>query len=286
MREKVTGCPIRKPSAPPSRPSSTPAHLLTRAQVTTTSWPSGWPRRPDSFCCGYADSGLGGRDLKDAGDKAAHDLLMRLLAEHRPDDAVLSEEAAESADGTAARLRARRVWIVDPLDGTREYSEPPRDDWAVHVALWAEGDLVAGAVAQPGLDATFSTAHPPEVPVRRAGSPRIAVSRTRPPAFVQALADEIGAELVPMGSAGAKVISVVRDLTDAYVHAGGQYEWDSAAPVAVARAAGLHTSRADGAQLTYNQEDVLLPDLLVCRPELAPAITDFVRRAWAESSQA
>jgi 3'(2'), 5'-bisphosphate nucleotidase len=222
--------------------------------------------------------GLQGRELKDAGDRAAHELLMRLLAQHRPGDAVLSEEGKDDK----ARLSASRVWIVDPLDGTREYSEPPRDDWAVHVALWQDGDLVAGAVAQPGLDTTFDTGTPPAVPPASASRPRIAVSRTRPPAFVQALAEEIGADLVPMGSAGAKVISVVRDVTDAYVHAGGQYEWDSAAPVAVARAAGLHTSRADGAELAYNQDDVLLPDLLVCRPELTGQITDFVRRYWQE----
>src|SRR3712207_6760584 len=123
------------------------------------------------------------------------------------------------------------------------------------------------------------------VPARASGRPRIAVSRTRPPAFVEALAAELDAELVPMGSAGAKVISVARDVTDAYVHAGGQYEWDSAAPVAVARAAGLHTSRADGAELAYNQDDVLLPDLLVCRPEFAGAITDFVRRFWRENAE-
>lgn len=225
--------------------------------------------------------GLEGKELKDAGDRAAHELLMRLLAEHRPDDAVLSEESAASI-ADKARLSARRVWIVDPLDGTREFSEPPREDWAVHVALWEDGDLVAGAVAQPGLDTTFNTGEPPVVPPRTSDRPRIAVSRTRPPEFVKVLAEEIGAELVPMGSAGAKVISVVRDVTDAYVHAGGQYEWDSAAPVAVARAAGLHTSRADGAPLAYNQDDVLLPDLLVCRPELAEQITDFVKRYWAE----
>lgn len=229
--------------------------------------------------------GLVGKELKDAGDRAAHELLMRLLAEHRPDDAVLSEESAASIQDKA-RLTARRVWIVDPLDGTREFSEPPRDDWAVHVALWERGedgaDLVAGAVAQPGLGTTFNTGEPPVVPPRTGDRPRIAVSRTRPPEFVAALAEAIGAELVPMGSAGAKVISVARDVTDAYVHAGGQYEWDSAAPVAVARAAGLHTSRADGAPLEYNQEDVLLPDLLVCRPELAEQITGFVRRYWAE----
>jgi 3'(2'), 5'-bisphosphate nucleotidase len=222
--------------------------------------------------------GLEGKELKDAGDQAAHELLMQLLAEHRPDDAVLSEEGKDDK----ARLTASRVWIVDPLDGTREFSEPPRDDWAVHVALWQEGALVAGAVAQPGMDQTFSTGNPPVVPPRTSQRPRIAVSRTRPPAFVEALAEEIDAELVPMGSAGAKVISVARDVTDAYVHAGGQYEWDSAAPVVVAAAAGLHTSRADGAELRYNQDDVLLPDLLVCRPELADVITDFVRRYWAE----
>jgi 3'(2'), 5'-bisphosphate nucleotidase len=227
--------------------------------------------------------GLEGKELKDAGDRAAHELLMELLSEHRPHDAVLSEEALESATDKSARLAAKRVWIVDPLDGTREFSEPPRDDWAVHVALWQEGDLVAGAVAQPGLATTFNTGQPPVVPERTAPRPRIAVSRTRPPEFVEALAREIDADLVPMGSAGAKVISVARDVTDAYVHAGGQYEWDSAAPVAVARAAGLHTSRADGATLRYNQEDVLLPDLVVCRPELADAITEFVRRYWAEN---
>ena len=217
--------------------------------------------------------GLEGRELKDAGDQAAHELLMRLLGEVRPDDAVLSEEGRDDR----RRLERDRVWIVDPLDGTREFSEPPRDDWAVHVALWERGDLVAGAVALPGLAQTFHTGEPPVVPPSSGGRPRIVVSRTRPPAFVQALAEEIGAELVPMGSAGAKVMSVVRDLSDAYVHAGGQYEWDSAAPVAVARAAGLFTSRVDGSPLVYNQDDVLLPDLIVCRPELSQRILDFVR---------
>ncbi len=230
--------------------------------------------------------GAEGKALKDAGDAAAQDLLMRLVAEYRPDDSVLSEESRETHEDTG-RLSADRVWIIDPLDGTREFSEPPRDDWAVHVALWARGadgtgDLVAGAVAQPGLGATFHTGEPPVVPARTSARPRIAVSRTRPPAFVQALADEIDAELVPMGSAGAKVISVVRDVSDAYVHAGGQYEWDSAAPVAVARAAGLFTSRVDGSPLVYNQQEVLLPDLIVCRPELADTIVDFVRRHGTE----
>jgi 3'(2'), 5'-bisphosphate nucleotidase len=222
-------------------------------------------------------SGLEGKELKDAGDLASHELLMALFAQYKPADAVLSEEEHR---GTS------RVWIIDPVDGTREYSEPPRDDWAVHVALWAQSDsggsLVAGAVAQPGLGRTFHTGQPPVVPARTSPKVRIAVSRTRPPKFVEALAAEIDAELVPMGSAGAKVISVARDVTDAYVHAGGQYEWDSAAPVAVARAAGLFTSRVDGSELIYNQPEVLLPDLIVCRPELAEPILRFVRQHGTE----
>ncbi len=222
--------------------------------------------------------GLEGKALKDAGDAAAQELLAGLLAAHRPDDHVLSEEAADDK----SRLDAARVWIIDPLDGTREFSEPPREDWAVHVALWergAPGDgLTAGAVAQPALGETFHTGTPAIVPPRSSTRPRIAVSRTRPPAFVQALAEEIDAELVPMGSAGVKVMSVVRDLADAYVHAGGQYQWDNAAPVVVARAAGLHCSRVDGSPLLYNADDTSLPDLLVCRPELADQILEFVQR--------
>ena len=220
------------------------------------------------------ESGLVGRELKDAGDLAAHDLLVALLAQHRPADVVLSEEGHDDR----RRLSSPRVWIVDPLDGTREFSEPPRDDWAVHVALWEDGELTAGAVAQPALGETFHTGQPPVVPPRTSARLRIAVSRTRPPAFVEALAAEIDADLVPMGSAGVKVISVVRGLTDAYVHAGGQYEWDNAAPVAVARSAGLFCSRVDGSELRYNQDDVSLPDLVVCRPELSDQILEFVRR--------
>ena len=216
--------------------------------------------------------GLVGRELKDAGDLAAHDLLMSLLAEHRPGDAVLSEEGKDDK----VRLDRDRVWIIDPLDGTREFSEPPRDDWAVHVALWQEGDLVAGAVAQPALGETFTTAAPPVVPPSTSTRPRIAVSRSRPPAFTDGLVAALGGETVAMGSAGVKVISVARDVTDAYVHAGGQAESDSAAPVAVARAAGLFTSRVDGSPLRYNQDDVYLPDLVVCRPELADPILAYL----------
>ncbi len=218
--------------------------------------------------------GLEGKALKDAGDAAAQAELDRILSEFRPHDSVLSEEAADDK----SRLTARRVWIIDPLDGTREFSEPPREDWAVHVALWEDGELTAGAVAQPALRETFSTGQPSVVPPRTTTRPRIAVSRSRPPAFVEALAAELDADLVPMGSAGVKVMSVVRDIADAYVHAGGQYQWDNAAPVAVARAAGLYCSRVDGSPLVYNQDDTSLPDLIVCRPELAESIVDFVRR--------
>jgi len=206
-------------------------------------------------------------ERKDAGDKRSHDFLMTALAAERPGDAVLSEEGADDK----VRLSAERVWIVDPLDGTREFSELGRADWAVHVALWQSGELVAGAVALPAQAVTLATpdvAPPPAPPA----APRIVVSRTRPPAVALAVRDALGGTLVEMGSAGAKVASVVQGIADVYVHAGGQYEWDSAAPVAVARAAGLHTSRIDGSPLVYNQSDVLLPDLVVCRPELADAV--------------
>jgi 3'(2'), 5'-bisphosphate nucleotidase len=203
--------------------------------------------------------------LKEAGDAAAHELLVQRLAGDRPHDAVLSEEGRDDP----VRLSSRRVWIVDPLDGTREFSERPREDWAVHVALWEDGELVAGAVARPAMGSTLATDDPPAAPRRAVGPIRLAVSRTRPPEFVTRLADRINADLVPMGSAGVKAASILDGATDAYVHAGGQYEWDSAAPVAVARAAGLHTSRIDGSPLQYNQPDPTLPDVLICRPEIA-----------------
>jgi 3'(2'), 5'-bisphosphate nucleotidase len=203
--------------------------------------------------------------LKAAGDGASHRFLLDRLRELCPDDAVLSEEGADDA----ARLDADRVWIIDPLDGTREFSELDRSDWAVHVALWERGELTAGAVGIPAEGLTLSTAQVPTVPAALDGPIRLAVSRSRPPALVQALASGLGGELVPMGSAGVKAMAVVRGLADAYVHGGGQYEWDSAAPVAVARAAGLHTSRLDGSPLRYNRADPWLPDLVVCRPELA-----------------
>jgi 3'(2'), 5'-bisphosphate nucleotidase len=206
-------------------------------------------------------------DRKIAGDKRSHDYLMEALARERPDDAVLSEEGFDDP----VRLSAQRVWIVDPLDGTREFSELGRQDWAVHVALWQSGALVAGAVALPAQGVTLATPDPTPPPAY-AGRPRIVVSRTRPPAVALQVRDQLNGTLVEMGSAGAKVAAVVQGLADIYVHAGGQYEWDSAAPVAVARAAGLHASRIDGSPLEYNRADPLLPDLVVCRPEYADAV--------------
>ena len=232
-------------------------------------------------------------DLRKAGDQRSHDFLTAELAARRPGDVVLSEEGADNP----ARLAARRVWIVDPLDGTREFGEPGRTDWAVHVALWERsdtgdsGDLTAGAVALPAQGMTLSTAdlrpaHSDVEPVRTGSTPhhagaagkiRIVVSRSRPPAFVRNISGLIDAELVPLGSAGAKVAAVVNGEVDAYVHGGGFYEWDTAAPVAVARAAGLHASRIDGSDLAYNQADLLMPDILVCRPAVAGILLRAIR---------
>jgi 3'(2'), 5'-bisphosphate nucleotidase len=206
-------------------------------------------------------------ERKAAGDKRSHDYLMEALARERPDDAVLSEEGVDDP----VRLSSQRVWIVDPLDGTREFSELGREDWAVHVALWQSGALVAGAVALPAQGVTLATPDPVPPP-GHSGNPRIVVSRTRPPAIALQVRDQLNGTLVEMGSAGAKVAAVIQGLADVYVHAGGQYEWDSAAPVAVARAAGLHTSRIDGSPLEYNRRDPKLPDLVVCRPEYADAV--------------
>lgn len=204
---------------------------------------------------------------REQGDRLAQDFLAQQLAEHRPRDPVLSEEAADDP----ARLTSERVWVVDPLDGTREFSEPERTDWAVHVALCERGEVTAAAVALPALGRTETTDSPPPASARP-GRLRLAVSRTRPPHDIDRIAAALDADLVPMGSAGAKAMAVARGEVDLYAHAGGQYEWDSAAPVAIARAAGMHTSRLDGAPLVYNQPDPWLPDLLICRPDLAGAV--------------
>ncbi|MFI0451347.1 3'(2'),5'-bisphosphate nucleotidase CysQ [Actinomadura sp. 6N118] len=247
---------------------------------------------------GFADS----RVLKDTGDLRAHEYLMAALAERCPGDAILSEEGRASVAGKGAttptantsdevRLQADRVWIIDPLDGTREFSEEGRQDWAVHVALWEKDRLTAGAVALPAQGKTLvtgpagaSVVNVTEAESLRVSEPaegrlRIAVSRTRPPAFVQRLAEVLDAkvELVPIGSAGAKISAVLLGEVDAYVHAGGQYEWDSAAPVAVALAAGAHASRIDGSEAVYNQKDPRMPDILVCHPVSASTLLTGIR---------
>ncbi|HEX5166500.1 MAG TPA: 3'(2'),5'-bisphosphate nucleotidase CysQ [Thermomicrobiales bacterium] len=213
--------------------------------------------------------------LRDKADHRSHDMLMRALTASFPNDPILSEEAND--DG--ARLDSRRVWIIDPLDGTREYGEPGRTDWAVHVALVIDEQPLAGAVALPARGMTLSTAEPPMLPDRRTGPARIVVSRTRPPAVALDLEERLGADLLEMGSAGAKAMAVVLGEADIYVHSGGQHEWDSAAPVAVAAAAGLHVSRIDGTPLRYNQPDSWLPDLLICRSELRDQVLDALGSA-------
>jgi 3'(2'), 5'-bisphosphate nucleotidase len=236
--------------------------------------------------------------LRNAGDRESHEFLMAELAKTRPRDAVLSEEGLDDK----ARLAAERVWIVDPLDGTREFGEPGRKDWAVHVALWdraaaaGSGDLIAGAVALPAQDRVLATT-PGKPPgnLNLAGSLypgdpddleqetdrplRMVVSRSRASQLVKDVAARVNAELVPCGSAGAKAATVITGENDVYLHSGGFYEWDTAAPVAVARAHGLHVSRIDGSQVRYNQENPLLPDILVCRPVVADRLLNAIREA-------
>ncbi len=219
--------------------------------------------------------------LRKAGDRTSHEFLAARLAELRPHDAVLSEEGRDDS----GRLAADRVWIVDPLDGTREFGESGRADWAVHVALWERGELTAGAVALPAQGTVLSTAEPPPAPPAPGRPLRVLVSRTRPPAFLDQLAEQIELTLIPLGSAGAKAAEVIRGDADAYVHSGGQYEWDSAAPVAVALAAGLHASRLDGSKLAYNQADPALPDILICPAGLAATLLDGLRVAGCSATQ-
>jgi 3'(2'), 5'-bisphosphate nucleotidase len=217
--------------------------------------------------------GIDDKATRSRGDLTSNDLILAELARERPDDAVLSEESKDDP----VRLTAERVWIVDPLDGTREFAEFGRTDWAVHVALVSGGTPIAAAVALPALGEVLSTASPTRLAPTHAGAPRLVVSRTRPPKITAHLADVLSAELVPMGSAGAKTMAVVRGEADVYAHGGGQYEWDSAAPVGVAAAAGLHVSRLDGAPLVYNRPEPWLPDLLICRPELRDAVLAVTR---------
>ncbi len=218
--------------------------------------------------------------LRKAGDRLSHEYLAAELAARRPGDAVLSEEGIDDK----ARLAADRVWIVDPLDGTREFGDEGRTDWAVHVALWERGAgkagrLTVGAVALPAQGRVLSTLEPPRLPPAGNTPPRIVVSRSRAPQLVRDVAGRVGAELVTCGSAGAKVATVLDGETDAYLHAGGFYEWDTAAPVAVATAAGCHASRIDGAALAYNRENPLMPDILSFRPAIAGLLLEAIREA-------
>ncbi|EME23391.1 3'(2'),5'-bisphosphate nucleotidase CysQ [Rhodococcus triatomae] len=263
---------------------------MTDRALTPTSNTNAWAQVEDIRCAAEIATEAGRRLLahraalaepdadptriKSAGDRLSHDFVVAALAERFPDDSVLSEEGADDR----TRLGADRVWIVDPLDGTREFGERGRTDWAVHVALVEHGRLTVGAVALPALGVTHSTGDAPSAQAPRRRAPRAVVSRTRRPEPVMAMAAALDAELVEMGSAGAKAMAVVRGDVDIYAHAGGQYEWDSAAPVAVARAAGLHVSRLDGSELAYNQENPWLPDLLICRPEWADTALEVLAR--------
>ena len=215
-------------------------------------------------------SGMEGRELGDAGDAAANDLLVSALRKARPNDGLLSEESKDTKD----RLSQKRVWIIDPVDGTREYGEG-RNDWAVHVGLSVDGKAAIGAVALPALELTLSSEHP-DLPPQRADRLRMVVSRSRPAKEAVAVSEKLDAELIPMGSAGAKAMAIVRGEADVYLHSGGQYEWDNCAPVAVAQAHGLHCSRIDGGPLTYNCSNPYLPDLLICHKQDAESILALV----------
>ncbi len=218
------------------------------------------------------------KSLGKAGDATANQFLVHALRDQRPADGLLSEEETDNAE----RLSQSRVWIVDPVDGTREYGEA-RTDWAVHVALAIDGVPTIGAVALPGLGIVLRTDRPGVVPPAPEKL-RMLVSRTRPAAEAVAVAERMGAELIGMGSAGAKAMAVVRGEADIYLHTGGQYEWDSCAPAAVALAHGLHASRVDGSPLVYNQADTYMPDLLNCRKEHADEVLRLVREVAAEAA--
>jgi 3'(2'), 5'-bisphosphate nucleotidase len=213
--------------------------------------------------------------LADVADQGADGFLQGIVRGRYPDDGILSEETKDSPE----RLGKRRVWIVDPLDGTREFGEEGRTDWAVHVALTIDGKVEAAAVALPARGLTLNASPASTLAAPYGGAPRVVVSRTRPPAIAELLAERLGGELVALGSAGAKAMAVVLGDVDVYAHSGGQYEWDSAAPVGVAAAAGLHVSRLDGAPLEYNRPEPYLPDLLICRPELRDAVLAVTRTA-------
>jgi 3'(2'), 5'-bisphosphate nucleotidase len=225
-----------------------------------------------------ASAGWDPKELKDRGDQRSNELLLAQLAELRPDDALLSEEAVDDP----VRLERSRVWVIDPLDGTREFSELQRDDWAVHVALAVDGVVQLGVVAIPARGELFDGT---QAIVRTAtDSPRILISRTRPPAEAEVVASALGGTLVPMGSAGAKTAAVLRGDAELYLHSGGQYEWDLAAPVAVALGSGLHATRIDGSPFRFNNRDPYLPDALIGHPDLARRALEAIAASSASAA--
>jgi len=221
------------------------------------------------------ERGAAAWQLMDTGDLASHRFIVDELARCRPDDAVLSEEGLEDP----RRFTADRVWIVDPLDGTNEYGERGRSDWAVHIALWSGAGFVAGAVSLPALNLVFATDPAPTLVAPTRDRPRLITSRNRNPYAAVIVANALEADAVRLGSAGAKAMAVVLGDADIYVHDGGMYQWDSAAPAAVALAAGLHVSRIDGTPMVFNARDPWLPDLLICRREYADAV---LRALWGD----
>jgi 3'(2'), 5'-bisphosphate nucleotidase len=246
---------------PPDQIAETDAELATRLAVETG-------HRLLALRTQMFASGAGAWDVMDAGDAVAHRYIADQLRALRPDDAVLDEEGSEDP----RRFTADRVWIIDPLDGTREFGEPGRRDWAVHIALWGGDGFAAGAVSLPAVDLVFSTDPPPPLPAIDRARPRMVTSRYRAPYAAVIVANALGCDAVRLGSAGAKAMAVVMGDADIYLHDGGMYQWDSAAPAAVALAAGLHVSRVDGTPIVYNDREPWLPDVLICRRELAQPV--------------
>ena len=247
------------PDATPG--GETDAELAVRLAVETG-------RRLVALRAEMFDAGAGSWEVMDTGDALGHAYIAEQLRTLRPDDAVLDEEGSEDP----RRFSADRVWIIDPLDGTREFGEPGRPDWAVHVALWGGSDFTAGAVSLPALDAVFAADPAPSLPDVERAQPRLVTSRYRAPYAAVIVANALECDAIRLGSAGAKAMAVVMGEADIYLHDGGMYQWDSAAPAAVALAAGLHVSRIDGSPIVYNERDPWLPDVLICRPELAEPV--------------
>lgn len=229
--------------------------------------------------------------LRKEGDRASHEYIAAALSAARPDDAVLSEEGADSD----VRLSASRVWIVDPLDGTYEYGQN-RADFAVHIVLWnTEGQarLEAGVVDLPaqGLTRSVLDLDPQlgELPTNR--PIRIVASRSRPPATLAQTVHHLsgslseagitheGVEVVDVGSVGAKVNEILSGRAEAYIHDTGFYEWDVAAPLNVAHHYGLHAEHIDGQPVVFNQMPPYVNNLVVARADLHGFVMDALRNS-------